>query len=109
MLARRAREAADDRYSQLLCPSLSGFAGEHVYTVHTVFTSCPFLRSSPETIEARCNTDLLQADFRQIRNDLCLRQSAGDSTGPEIDITARVLGEFDIESDVGEMKSATRL
>jgi hypothetical protein len=77
--------------------------------VHSVFASCLLLGGRSETIKTCGDTDILQADLRQIPNDLCLRQSAGDSTGPEIDIAAGIFREFHIECDIGEVKATTRL
>ena len=52
------------------------------------------LGRSAETIKARCNMDVFQTDPLQIIDQLCLRQSAGDSARPQIDVAADVLGEL---------------
>ena len=77
--------------------------------MHTVVAGCLLLRGRAEAIKMRRDPDVLQADLRQIPNQLCLRQSAGDSTGPEIDVAAGVLGECDIQRDIGQVKAASRL
>jgi hypothetical protein len=77
--------------------------------MHTVLAGCLLLGCRAEAIKTRRDTDVLQAYLRQILNDLCLQQSAGDSTGPEIDVAAGVLGEFDIQGNIGQVKAASRL
>ena len=81
-------------------------ARKHVYTVDAVFASCLLLRGCPEAIKTTGDPNLLQADLRQVFHELCLRQSAGDSTGPKVDVSAGVLGELNIESDVRKVKAS---
>jgi hypothetical protein len=72
------------------------FSRKHVNSVHSIFTCGLLLRGGPKAIETRGDPNILKADLRKIVDELCLRQSAGDSTGPEIDIAAGVLREFNI-------------
>src|SRR6185437_9913038 len=73
---------------------LGGLPPEHVHPMHTILAGCSLLGCGAKTIEPRRDANLLQADLAQIRNDLCLRQSACDSTGPEIDVTEGVFREL---------------
>ena len=85
------------------------FSRKHVDSVHSILTRRLLLRGRPKAIETRGDTDILKADLRQIVNELCLRQSAGDSTGPEIDIAAGILREFNIQGNVRQVKAAASL
>ena len=49
------------------------------------------------------DANLLKTQVLQERHELCLRQSAGDSTGPQVDVPANVLAEFTIEHDIGKL------
>ena len=77
------------------------FAREHVHAVHSVLAGCLLFGGRAKAVKTRGDANLLQAYLREILNELCLRQSAGDSTGPQIDVAAGVLGEFDIQRNVG--------
>jgi hypothetical protein len=92
-----------------LSGSGNGFARKHVYAVHTVLAGCSLLGRRAEAIKTCRDTDVLQADLRQVLNELCLRQSTSNSTGPKIDITAGILGEFDIQGNIGQVKATSRL
>jgi hypothetical protein len=81
------------------------FTRKHVDAMHPVLPSCSLLGSCAKTIEPRSNTNVLETDLHQIRNDLCLRQSAGDSTSPKIDIAEGILRELDIQGDIGQVKA----
>jgi hypothetical protein len=77
--------------------------------MHTILAGCSLLGSGAKTIKPRGDPNLLQANLAQIRNDLCLRQSAGDSTCPEIDIAPGILRQLDIQGNVGEMQPTSGL
>ena len=51
---------------------------------------------------------LRETEIAQERHELCLRQSAGDSTGPKIDVAPGILAEFGIEDYVGKLKPSAR-
>lgn len=87
----------------------SGLTCKDVHPVHSVFASSFFFGGAAEAIKTCGNADILQADLRQVLNEFCLRQSATDSTGPEIDVPAGILGEFDIQGDIGQVKAPARL
>src|SRR5215469_6120860 len=84
-------------------------SGKDVHAMHTILAGCSLLGSGAKTIKLRRDADLLQTDLAQIRNNLCLRQSAGDSTCPEINIAQGILRQWDIQGDIGEMQTPTRL
>jgi hypothetical protein len=49
-----------------------------------------------------------EPEIDQERHELCLRQSAGDSTGPKIDVAPDVIAELGIDDDVGKVKPSAR-
>src|SRR4029453_4505824 len=59
-----------------------------------------FLGRASETIEALGDGDILEAEATEERDETCLRQSAGDSTAPEIDVAANRLRELRRDHDV---------
>ena len=73
--------------------------------MHSVLAGDLLLGGRTQAIETRGDAHLFKADLHQILSELCLRQSAGDSPGPQIDVTAGILGEFDIQGDIGQMKA----
>jgi len=81
--------------------SSNRLARKYVDAVHSVLASCILLGGCAETIKTRGDTDILQPDLRQISNELCLRQSTGDSTSQEINVAERVLRKLHIEDDIG--------
>jgi hypothetical protein len=50
---------------------------------------------------------ILKSRVAQERHELCLRQSAGDSTSPQIDVAATVIAEFGIEHYICKLQPAT--
>ena len=64
-----------------------------------------FLRCRAKAVEPGGDTHLFKADRQQIINELCLRQSAGDSPGPQVDVAAGVLGQFDIQSYIRQVEA----
>jgi hypothetical protein len=53
-----------------------------------VLTRDPFFRRVAERIEILGDANGAEADIRQQRGQLCLRQSTGDSTRPQVDVAA---------------------
>ena len=53
-----------------------------------MFSGHAFFRGPSKTIEALLYDDIVEAEAPKKRDKLCLRQSAGVSTGPQIDIAA---------------------
>jgi hypothetical protein len=87
----------------------SRLAGKHVHSVHSVLASSPFLGGRAETVKTCRDADLAQADLRQVLDELCLRQSAGDSTSPEVDVSAGVFRELEVEGNISQVKATTPL
>ena len=94
--------------TNVFLPSLDRFTSEYVYSVHPVLARCLLLGGRTETIKARCDPDLVQANLCQIFYELCLRQSAGDSAGPKVNVAAGLFGEFDIERNVSQVEASAR-
>ena len=46
---------------------------------------------------------VLKSQSPQERDEFCLRQSAGDSTSPQIDIASNVFPEFGIEHYISKL------
>jgi len=65
-----------------------------------------FLRCGAEAIEPFQDRDRLEPHSFENLDHLCLRQSAGDSTCPEVDVPPRVFGEFDVKEDIGQVQAA---
>ena len=87
----------------------SGLVRKHVDAVDTEFACCLLFRCRAETVKPRRDVHVFEADPSQIVNELCLRQSAGDSTGPKIDIAEGIVREFDIQDNVGKVQSTAGL
>ena len=58
---------------------------------HAILPRGPFLRAALKTIESLDDTDVSESHAAQHVDKLCLRQSTGDSTRPEIDIPSHRL------------------
>jgi hypothetical protein len=56
-----------------------------------------------ETIEVLGYSHGFQTRTGQRGHELCLRQSAGDSSGPQVDVAPNVFGERRPHDDVGEL------
>lgn len=64
-------------------------------------------RGGPKGVEPGSNSDVLESQTNPSFDELCLRQSAGDSTGPEVDIRPDVLAQLRLHHNVGKMQPAT--
>jgi hypothetical protein len=80
-----------------------------VHTRDTVLTRDPLFRRAAEGIEVLGNANGSETDRLQYHDELCLRQSAGDSTSPEINIAPDRLGQFVCDDDVPVEELTTRL
>ena len=92
-----------------ISPRGERLAGKHIHTVYSVFARSPLLGCGAETIKARGDVDFRQPNAREIFDELCLRQSAGDSTCPQIDVAPGVLWKLDIEGNIRQMEAAPAL
>ena len=72
----------------------------HIHTSDTVLACGAFLRGAAKRIEVLGHSNGREPDGLQDDCELCLRQSAGDSTRPEIDVAPNRLGEFAGDEDV---------
>ena len=66
------------------------------------------LQGAAKWIEVLSNANRSKTDRLQHEHELCLRQSAGDSTSPQIDVPPDRLGEFSRDDDVPVEELATR-
>jgi hypothetical protein len=62
--------------------SLVGPTSKHIGAVDAVFAGCVFLFRATETVEPGRYANAFKPQRLQERYELCLRQGAGDSTGP---------------------------
>ncbi len=83
-------------------------ARKHVGAVHAVPSRRVFFLRAAEAIEPGRDAHAVKAQVPQERHELCLRQSAGDSARPEIDVAARALFQFHVEHDVRKLQPAAR-
>ena len=65
--------------------------GEQVDAAHAQLPRRRFLCSPPEAVKPVGNPDLVQPCRFQMPRHLCLRQSAADSPGPEVNVVAGIL------------------
>ena len=70
---------------------------------HAVAAGGFFFRCAGETVEPFGDCDVGEAGVRKRGDKLCFQQSAGDSSGPEIDILSRVFRELGSDHDVGDL------
>ena len=80
----------------------------HVHAPDPVLTRHALFRRTAERIEVLGNASGTEADSLQQRDELCLRQSAGDSTGPQIDVPPDRFGQLTSHDDVRIEELATR-
>src|SRR5437773_10103212 len=74
-------------------PSLRS-PGEEVHGVNVEVSRDVFLRGSAEAVEPLDDPHVHEAGPGQPIGQLCLRQSAGDSAGPEVDVLAYLIREL---------------
>ena len=86
-----------------------GFAREHIDAMHAKLTRRLFLGRSAKTVKTLRDVHVLKADALKVGDELCLRQSAGNSTSPQIDVAASVLGKLHIQGNVSQMQTAAGL
>src|SRR5579864_4430601 len=92
----RVPPAVSDEEGQLL----RWLSRMDIHTHDAVLAGGPFLGRATETVEALADLDLPEPDRAQDVQKLCHRQSAGNSTRPEVDITPARLIEVNAEHDV---------
>jgi hypothetical protein len=67
------------------------FSGENVSSAYAILPSRIFFLGASEAVEVGHYEYVLKSEVAQDRDVLCLRQSTGDSTSPQIDVAANVL------------------
>ena len=82
---------------------LDWLASEHVSSAHAVPPGGVFLLGATEAVDVGSYAYVLKPQVPQERHELCLRQSTGDSTSPQIDVAASVFAEFGIEHYIGKL------
>ncbi len=100
----------DGRISRIVCePQLSardGLPGEHVGASHAVLPGCALFLGATKAVEVGRYANVFKTQVAQERHQLCLRQSAGDSSGPQVDVAANVLAEFGVKHYIGKLQPA---
>ena len=71
--------------------------------MHAVLPGRVFFLGATEAVEVSRDAYVLKSQFAQERDELCLRQSTGDSTSPQIDVAANVFAEFGIEHYISKL------
>ena len=80
-----------------------------ISAAHAVFARHSLLGRSQETIEKVASAGVPEPAFLQRFDHLCNLQSAGNSPGPEVNVVARLFGQFGTDDDVGELEPSARL
>ena len=94
----------EDKRAQFTGPTTShllGLSCVHVHSDHAVLACNALFRRVVETIESIGHRDIPEPDLREERDQLCLRQSPGDSTGPQVDVAPDGFRQFAGDHDVG--------
>jgi hypothetical protein len=79
-----------------------------IHGEYAIALRCLFLAGSSEAVKVRDHTGLLESRGSKRRDKLCFQQSAGDSTGPEVDVSDHRFGQLPPDDDVGELHAAIR-
>ena len=82
-------------------PKLDGIASENVGTPHAILPRRVFLRRAAEAIKVPAQAHILESQIAQEGEELCLRQSTGDSTRPQINVAAHILAKFAVDDNIG--------
>lgn len=77
--------------------------------MHAVAPGRALLRGASETVESRDDPNLFESCRFERVDELCLQQSTGDSTGPEVDIPYHRFGQLLVDHDVGDLQASARL
>ena len=68
-----------------------------------------FFGGAVETHEPRCSARLDEPGGLKCSDELCFQQSACNSTGPQVDVTQRLVWEHRANHDVGDLDAAPGL
>ena len=91
---------------------LPGRLRSHRHEVHAddaVSARRAFFGRAGETREPRRDAGLDKPGGLECADELCFQQSACDSTGPQVDVTQRVVWERLADHDVGDLDAAPGL
>jgi hypothetical protein len=91
-----------------MAPGASTLERRDIHADDAVFQGGALFRRSRERIEAVRDADIGEPGGCECGLDLCLQQSAGNSTGPQIDIASGAIVERGAEHDVGELQASPR-
>jgi hypothetical protein len=72
---------------------------------------CPGIRLAArptERVNRFADVDIGEAEFVQHPRPACTRQASGNSTGPQVDLSERLLGDGSAVGDVGELQDSAR-
>jgi hypothetical protein len=87
-------------YANALPSPSTRLAGGDIHADDAVFRGDPLLGGASKTIEALLYDDIAEAEVPEQRDKLCLRQSAGNSTGPQIDVAANRFRQLGCDDNV---------
>ena len=76
--------------------------------MHAVLAGSVLLLRSTETVELRRYPNVLKPQISQEQHELRLRQSAGDSTRPQVNVAPHLLAKFGIEHDIAKLQPTAR-
>ncbi len=86
---------------------MSALVGDEIHAVDAELARSLFLVRTEERVKGLYQPDFTEARLLDHLEILCNLQSAGNSSGPEVDIVARVLRQLTFHDDVGELQPAT--
>jgi hypothetical protein len=81
----------------------------HVHSNDTVSFGCTFLGGFGEALEPLENFHARESGGCEDADELCFQQSAGDSTGPEVDVPKSAVWQNFANDDVGDLRAPTGL
>ena len=94
--------------ASIIVPPLSRFPGEQVGSAYSELPCRLLLGGCPEGVEPGGDPHILESQTNPDGDELCLRQSAGDSTRPQVDVRPDVLAQVGLNHNVGELQPAAR-
>lgn len=76
----------------------------YIHTLHAEVSGGTLLRGPDEAVEIAGEAGVAETEISEKVDQLCRRQSAGDSTGPELDVGANLGRELFLNDDVGDLQ-----
>ena len=96
-------EELTENHTSLGLSSCFRLAAKDIYPLNPKLACDLLLRRSAKTVEVPCHAYGFQTCTGQNGHELCLRQSAGDSSSPEVDVAADGFREGCPDRDVSEV------